>query len=173
VKNTVSQIQFTDNTTRMGLVTYGETPNTILTLDRSNDAATISNALNNIRSVNGEADVKALLETVKSMFKNQGVESNGKYLVVFLNSDVNTKDVEELRKTLKKLAINLMVVDVGQNNLNVDVDGDGDSGDGGDEAKDKSNRVEAIRPDDINSIFSIIIDGLKLSAKDEGKTDFL
>ena len=146
-------------------MTYGESPNTLLSLDGSNDAATISNALTNIRPVYGEANLKSLLESVKAMFENQGTESNGKYLVVFLNSNVNAKDVEDLRKAVKKLAVNLVVVDVGQNNIDdLDVGGDDSA------TKDKSNRVEIIRPDDINSIFSIIIDGLKLSAKDEGKT---
>ena len=159
IRNTISQLQYDKNSTRTGLISYAETAQVHLNLREGNNDVTIMDALQRMRQMEGEADLKALMETVKNTFESQSIERNGKYFVLFISSVVKPDDVREIRQVLNKAGVNLLVVDVGQNNK-----GQLDVGEDDDVTYD----VIFIRQDDINSIFQLIIDGLKNSKKEKG-----
>ena len=149
-----SEMAFRDNVTRVSLVTFGQKPVINVPLSAGNNAAAIRRGLSEFIKLPGHADLKELHQTLKTMFKNQGITSNGRYLVLILNSDVNKANVDELRKSLKELGVNLLVVDVGGNNDDIKEPGTSD--------------VISIREDDTFSIFHVIFEGIKKSANKEG-----
>ena len=156
-------------------------PLIILNLRNGNNVRDIGKALQRMCVNDNSAAEKerysvgfeALGKIVAGMFDNEGIETNGRFLVLFTSSTINMRNSDspgnfkEVRLQLTEKNINTLLVDFGKNNVGK-IDGVSDK----DEDKDIFQQVVFVRRDDLQSVLPFIMDGISKAKKDNSKILF-
>ena len=155
ISNLLDTISPSTNTSRTALISFNENkPHVIVPLKDGDEKSIILKGLQQIQSTSGKtADLVNLVETIKMTFFNDEREGKGRYLIVFINSDV--QDANAASKSfedLNKAGVHVTIIDLGKNINANDVIVPKDD-------------VITLRPDDLYSSIPFIFQGFKKSSE--------
>lgn len=116
------------NGVRMSLISYGDSPTTLLSLSRGIDIPLLRTALENLVPVGGKRNIDKALERVKDIIENKrdGSRANsGKVVIAFLDGKIDPaliNNVKNKLNDLNKLGVKLAVIGMGPDLKKADVE---------------------------------------------------
>lgn len=158
IEHMLNTMEISSNATRIGVVSFAGKPVVDLELQAGNAKKNILEALSIMQELPGKADLMKLAEKVKISFFNNQREGTGKFLVIFVNSEITPDSDGAAKKSIKELKgqdVHTVVVDVGKNNDKNVLDN----------LVESPEDTNTVRTDDLYSTLATIFDGLKKSSK--------
>ena len=176
----ITQLAFKRNTTRVGLLSFSldqEKPIVVLKLLDGNNFDRVKESLQSMQGTDNSVvdskssvdtrplNLKALGETVGDIFNEEGIETNGRFLVLITQTSLKKGSFERLKSDLnaedEDEKVSTLLVDIGQNNVGENT--------GTEDSEDIFQELVSVRPDDLNSVFPNIMDGIVKAKKNKSK----